>query len=358
MNRAFALLPHCLVAFRVALLPRCLVASLPFVLPFGLAASLPCVVHAASPLAVTVNLNGQTALLQTHIDKGWPLRPLIDARCGPGDLDKMACYYRVRELSPAAGRYVSGSRVQTETFDYPPEAVLISSLPIGSTITHGSRTYPDIRRRDVREQFASALRAELDARPAPMVLVDNIVHPSADNTWPFPWDLTCDLLRRIQSADRKIIANVAGASYGFTDADLETLANSANGAAFEMGFHARARANPAFTRRQIEVYRYLWQQGLTVILLPVDGSLTTEADKDAEARYLAAFAMIVRENPGDPVHVSLPVHKAIPDWADWPEKLGKKRDSYYQEGTTLIQAFEGGILRLTPPRTVTFVPKL
>lgn len=304
------------------------------------------------PLAANVNLDGY-ALSAANVGRGWPDRMSVDARCGPGQAENLkGCYESLRSTAKAGcGRYISGSRVQAAVTDYPPEAVLESSMPSGSIVAYGTRNYADIRKPDVLLAFAGAIAAELTARPGPMVLVDNIVHPSADATWPFSWTLTCDLLGKLRKPDRKIIANVAGASWSFTDSDCALLAASVDGMAFEMPFHRTARDSAAKAQRQIEVYRRWLDAGKTVVLIPVDSSLTTEADKEAEARYVAAFAMIVRK-PTQPMHVATPYFKAAPDWAPWPKDWGIKHGEYTMDGTAIVQAFDAGTLRIIPPRTV------
>ena len=316
--------------------------------------------HGQEPLRCSVNLRGSMdpanllGLHPSHIGKGWPQTTVIDARCsGP---DQLGCWVRLNALAAEPrGRYIS-YRIEPAA-DLPLQA--LGAMPPGMpSVTYLGRTYPDIRRLDTRHEFATLMLAELARYPSPIVFHDNIVHPSADKAWPFTWEQTCGYLNLLRVEGRAVIPNIAGSSWHWSWADRLALQDSVDGMAFEIGVHPSIRANGVDVRRQADVYRTWLAAGKIVVLMWINRALITEAERDEEARYTAAFAMLVRE-PEQKLWVHWPYWKPAPDWQDWPnwpQKLGAPITAMEIDSDgSAWRAFEGGVLRISAPRGVSVV---
>lgn len=327
-----------------------------FALAAGVLACAPAAAAEVEPLRVTVNWLGPAALLETHIRKGWPATMVIDARCRPdpeSGMDPALCYYRGKEIARREfGRYIS-HRLMDST-DYPPASLPLSAHAPENTITYGDRTYPDLRRPEVRKLAAEQILAELKARPAPIVLHDNMIAgPVVDKLHPFSMEDQCAYLKLLrEGTDSLLIANWAGCSGWYSDEDVGLIIDSTDGFLAEVGIHPRMRDDPKLLRRQIDVYRRMLNGGLMVVLQGVNKSIDESQILD-EVRYTAAFVLMVRETPDQKCYADWPFWRPPPDWDRWAEELGKPlADVLINPDGTMMRPFEGGVLRMGPPRTV------
>jgi hypothetical protein len=240
---------------------------------------------------------------------------------------------------------LSGGRVESVIKQFPPEAIRADQIP-SDWIRPGS-TRVDLSNPEAATQFAELIVEECKSRALPIVFLDNILHPSALSGW-ISWKDTCRFVglvkRGVNANGSSLIVNIAVAPWAMSDADVVLLSDAVDGMSFEMPFHRRARGNRKRTRLLIDVYRKWLAAGKLVVLIPIDRSLKTKAQKDSESRLLAAFAMLIR-NPGDRLFVTWPFYRIEPDWAGWPKRLGLPRGEWrFEADHILARSFKNGTL--------------
>ncbi len=303
-------------------------------------------------LRCVVNLNGYA---MSYAPKRWASVPLVTDLAVPIDSTgnpqaRYSTMLNLLETTPprsVVGTYISGGRVDRVVERYPRTAIGRGQISKG-WLRHGTDRV-NLSDSAAAGGFANLIVQECASRPTQLVFVDNIIHPLAFRSW-FPWPDTCAFLARVRQGlaqqQKRLIANVAVASWAMSDVDADLLASSVDGMAFEMPFHKNARGDRARTRAQINTYRRWLQQGKVVVLIAVDRSLDTVAAKDEEARLIAGFAMIVR-NPGDALFVAWPFFREEPDWAGWPRRLGPPSgDEQFVEDHILTRVFQNGTLEV------------
>jgi hypothetical protein len=290
-----------------------------------------------------VVLNLEDAHLHPSYVPNWHGLRVVDARCRNGD--KRADFLRMDEIASGIGSYVTYwlERFEDDNVidDYPPATLPPGTLPKQETVKYGTRTYPDLRRLDVRDKWVQLMAAEIRGRQHPTVMHDNIVHPGAGGThppdedgrrefkWPFSWRETTYYLGALQQAvgpETIILPNVAGYAYYWSDEDVREL-TGVGGAAFEIPIHPNCRTNPDFMRRQLAAYRHWLSAGMVIAFMDV----TRVGDPVEESFYNAALAHMIFE-PGDRlwVHwrptlkrdeetkrIGQPYH-----WSHWAKLLG------------------------------------
>jgi hypothetical protein len=255
----------------------------------------------------------------------------------------------LRTTPPASfvGTYISGRRIDEKADRYP--APTIDRARIQDSWLRPGENNIDLGNQAAAEGFADLIIEECAQRPAPLVFLDNIIHPSALKEW-CSWRDTCGFLARVHEGlnaqGQRLIANIAVASWAMSAHDVDLLSGSVDGMSFEMPFHKNARGNQDRTRWQTYVYRKWLGLGKCVVLIALDSSLKTQEEKDDEAQLIAALAMMVR-NPGDRLFVAWPFFRHTPDWADWPVRFGSPTgECEYKEGGVLARNFSNGRLEV------------
>ncbi len=301
-------------------------------------------------LACLVNLSGHAV---SYPPDRWAAVPLVtDLAVDPDSVpDAHARLQEVLALlnhhSPKGlvGTYISGGRVESAFKRYPPEAIHARHMPVNWLRPNTNRV--DLSNPQAGEAFADLIVAACEPRQRPIVFLDNIIHPSAMRGW-YLWEDTCRFLGRVKRGVNRngslLVPNIAVASWGMSDKDVELLSATVDGMTFEMPYHRLARGNRERTARQIAIYRTWLSGGKIVVFIAVDSTLKTLPEKDREVRLVAAFAMLVR-NPGDPLFIAWPFYRPQPDWARWPEQLGKPIGEWrFEADHQLSRRFEKGTL--------------
>jgi len=287
-------------------------------------------------LACTVNLDTQAY----NYEANWRRTTLITDHKIEASSDA-ADYFQssvetIQRADIRFGTYISGGQVLATARYYPAEAITIeqtawsqSSIIHGvcvnrdGSVVHGS--YVNLDEPVARLPFGRLLVEEISSRPGDYVFLDNIAHNSAAGPHWFAWLNSCDLMRRVREGcprcRKLLIVNIAVDPGALNIVELEQLAMSVDGVAFEMPFVRARRERFGNQYDLIENYRYLLDAGKLIVLIPVDAALETEAQRDAERRFIAAFAMMIRK-PGDRLFVAWPFWKPAPDWATWPQDFG------------------------------------
>lgn len=316
----------------------------PYYPRFALVALLSCLLASAAfaepqPLRCTVNWANQEGQQLLDRQTGWEGTLITDAACESSTArpDMRACWAEfVAKAGPA--RYISYRLNDPGDPRYPLPILPVNPLTAKETLEYKGRTYPDLRRMDVRAKFVAAMVEELTKQPPSPILHDNLVHPGAGGTtagvynWPFSWEVSCNYLRELRDALPRgylLIANVAGYAFYWPQEEIDLLSQSVHGVAFEMPIHLQCRTDPVKMRAQIAAYRTWLQAGLVVVFMDVNKAAT---NRTQENFYNAAMAYMIRE-PGQ----SLFMHWSAgldPDkeakaagfeihWQHWPLLLGK-----------------------------------
>jgi len=342
------------------------------------------------PLRVSVNLSASgdpsdpRALHTSHIARGWPQTIVTDCAC-VGPIDPGGCWIKVNQAhdfetrggplwgKPMIGRYFSW-RGNDNCDRFPAGCVtsdrwgfLARGFAATDTLVYNGRVYPNVNNLDVRNHFLTIARAELDRFYAPIVMHDNIVHRSADKTWPISWEATCQYLAGLRDDGRLILPNVAGPSVWWSWADLELFAASVDGVVREIGVHPKIRGDAEQLAKQIAADRYLLERGKWVVLLSNNGYLDKElADMNAtkeqiaaafalESRYTAAYCMMIRRS-NEPCYAQHVYTLDAPDWEHWPEEFGEPLGNHTLNANgDMERYFENAVLRTKAPRTVEII---
>lgn len=248
------------------------------------------------------------------------LQIMLDGESDPaGKLARMRA-----KITGEVCTYFSGGQVRErdKMLAYPNECIEKESVPPKWLMPAPYQTYVNLGRRDVRQLWANMIVNAVKDRGFKGLMLDNIVHPSANAAW-FPWLATCDFLQflrtRLRSKKMRLLANVAVAPVAMSNRDVGLLAKSVDGILLEMPLVADARSTAEKVRRQIEIYRRWLGRGKIVVLIPLEAGKGYTLE---EARLIAAYAMMIRE-PRDALFVSALAWQALPDWATWPEQFGK-----------------------------------
>lgn len=346
-----------------------------------------------APLRVSVNLSVPAALNESHIAKGWPETFVIDAHAKPDperpNFNPQLGYQEAKgKARKPFGRYIS-HRLGFEGADanfYPPTSLPLSAHPREDTVVHGGRTWPDLRRREVRLRAAMKIADELKARRSPIVLHDNLenwrVSGPAATPHPFSVEDQCFYLEDVQERvgrEITIVANWTGGSAWYTDDEVDMIARATSGFNAEVGIDPKLRDTEAEMRRQVTVYRQMNRLGCLVVLQAVNGGLEAEvkaanptatpeqlktlvdAAKAAESEYTAFFAYMAREifqvESDDYDYIPKTIYRDHPFWMNsppWqalPDRLGLPVDEILYEPTGgMSRTFEGGWLWIGPPR--------
>lgn len=326
---------------------------------------------AQQPLRCTVNWCDQEGQPWLDKDTGWDKGLITDAACEPSTLrpDVRACWAEfVAKAGPA--RYISYRLNDPGDPRYPSPILPVNPLTGKETITYTPpngemRIYPDIKRLDVRRKFIAAMVAELTRQPPSPILHDNITHPGAGGTtngvynWPFTWEQSCTYLRELKDAlppGYLMFANVAGYMYYWPQEEIDLLARSVAGVAFETPIHPNCRTNPTLMQSQIAAYRTLLKAGVVVVFMDINKSVE---DKVRENFYTAAMAMMIRE-PGEGLYMHWNAGK-FPDveaegighsvhWEHWPLLLGPPKGAIQIAADgSVSRDFAGGTLTAQAP---------
>jgi len=346
----------------------------------------------------TVNMNGTNLNDPT----GWEAAPIIDARCRPNESaefpDTRACYAEIVRRSGQAPRYVSwwlreplavGQPEPNWWNDYPPPVLPLSAMWPRETVKYEGRIYPDIRRLDVRAKFVGLLATEIKRNPPGYILHDNIPHPGAAGTnppseaspageykSPFSWEVLCAYLRDLQAAlpaGYTVIPNVGGYAFYWPKAEIDVLARSVRGVAFETPVHPRCRTNQTVMEAQIAAYRAWLDAGLTVVWMDINKAYgaQTPQTRVQESCYNAALAYMIqtplvgeKTSPGrlwvqwiPDYPTSMTAAAGVsPHWEHWPVLLGEATGPLVvaMDGSNVVvsREFEGGSLKATGPQSV------
>jgi len=245
------------------------------------------------------------------------------------------------------GTYISGGQVGSVIRHYPPEMIDADQIPVHWLRPNTNRV--DLANAEAAEGFARLIVAECRKREGRSIFLDNIVHPTSLPGW-FPWEDTCHFLSRVRrdlnENNKLLIANIAVVPWAMSDEDVRLLAESVDGMAFEMPLHKHARGNRERTKRQIDIYRLWLSQKKIVVLIPVDDSLKTPAEKEREVRLLAGFAALVR-NRGDGLFIAWPFYLREPEWAFWPQLLGDPASKWeFEDDGVITRRFQGATIRV------------
>jgi len=327
--------------------PSGIIASV-FVGPVGK----PTLPNSDSDLRCMVNLSGYAL---SYPPQQWAATPLVTdlAVVRESTPDPQGVFAQVLDqlkrnnADAQVGTYISGGQVKPVILHYPPEVIHTDQVPVIWLRPGTNRV--DLANAEAAEGFAGLIVAECRKREGRIVFLDNIVHPSSLPGW-FPWEATCRFLSRVRrdlhENEKLLIANIAVASWAMSDEDVRLLGESVDGMAFEMPFLKHARGNRERTKRQIDVYRLWLSQKKIVVLIPVDESLESPAEKEREVRLLAGFAALVR-NRGDGLFIAWPFYLPEPDWAFWPQRLGEPAAEWeFETDGVLSRKFQGGTLRI------------
>ncbi|KKM88910.1 hypothetical protein LCGC14_1253940 [marine sediment metagenome] len=173
---------------------------------------------------------------------------------------------------------------------------------------------------------------EIIRRGWSLVHFNNVVPPwawSGAQPWPVQMTHVRALTQRLNVASIRTEVNTATVPGLMTDEQIQLLTVSANGFTFEMAWHRNILKRRTRIERQLVIYRrWLGQDkavGWHIVLDPtkVSSSRTRLDVQDAEARFLAALAMCVRE-PGDFLWVGARFYRITHDekWSRWVEDAG------------------------------------
>lgn len=223
----------------------------------------------------------------------------------------------LQEISPHVGTYISGGRIDNVQKQHPPATISFTHAPPDWVVEGALRFRLDGV--GVAGAVAKAIADEVYDRPAQIVFLDNVIHPSTGGAVS-SWFHSCRFLRmlrdRLHNQGKRLIANVSVAPWFMSEADVDLLGGSVDGIALEMAFHSNIRDRPDRMAKEIAHHRQWLDAGLTVICIPVADDL------DAEADYLAQQVLANRKD-GDRWWVSFPYWKNKPDWMKNREDDGR-----------------------------------
>jgi hypothetical protein len=247
------------------------------------------------------------------------------------------------------GRYISGRHVRTNTLAYPAECASNKTFAASELESVNVQGHPAWRVRidqsAARTKFVTAILTAHNRAPAPILFVDEIVHPAS-----LPgesWENQMDLLARVKAgltSGTKLYANIALVAYAMAGNESQLLMDAVDGICLEMPYHTDARTDVAKTQLLFGVYREWLDAGKTVILHPSDVDQTEEG-----LRWMAQVAMMLR-NPADRLFVAAPFWYGHTPWTRYPALFGSPFSDCIAtsgpDGVILSRRFEKGQLRI------------
>lgn len=335
---------------------------------------------AAAPLAVNLNLSAD-ALHPSYAERGWRQRTVsTDVLAGTGELATPAAYRRTiaalrQSGAEIIGTYFQGGDCWAEAASeqgYPPRALSAAELvePDQPSPFIGPSSFPgrveiDFSQELVRQRWAERTAWHVGQRSGcNAVYIDGLALPWAGPQYSVAsgrtvsWGERLDALQRLagQLPDMLIIANVAGAIGGWSEAELQAFCDSrCAGLSIEQPLRWRDAAG---LRRSAAQIRRLAECGKRVILIPTPGP---GEDAAAEEQLLAALALLSRPAADSPVQVAATFWKPEAEWEQWPARLGPPRGEPYERTfaaysplaglrvtTAFWRDFAGGSLALNP----------
>ncbi|MGE0482282.1 MAG: hypothetical protein AB7Q17_17630 [Phycisphaerae bacterium] len=320
------------------------------------------------PLRAHVNL---TSHIVNYPPQKWAHVDLCTDLQAPADdrASYRTALARYERLNPRAriGTYLSGRDTcppesqKYEPANTVPHAALGAADYRGPAREYRGRFTVALEKPATRAKFAELIAAEAVRRGRPILMLDNLAHPSAMGDW-IPWSDTLDLLRRIKTGigGIQLIANVGGAPGLMPRPDYEALADVVDGMILEQPLHERLRSSRGGVEAVIALYRHWLARGRIVILLPVISEVSRpdeskeaagqriKAERQRESAFVAAFCLIVRDRTDRPLYTTAPFWEEPPAWERWPAALGPARGDFRWEGDALVREFERGVVKATP----------
>jgi hypothetical protein len=205
----------------------------------------------------------------------------------PTDRDTKEHYEKVRKLLESrgiyVGTYISGTTVEPQAVQnsFPPVAVAVEQMPpnaryVGSWPAHPERKIIDVTDPDTRRAFQAGIAQSWQSVPAPLRFVDNAaIHPAVERTQ--PWEAYCDNIEEIrkiaESQNSRVIFNISMHVGLMSDEETRRLIEAIgpdNGVALEMPWHPTIQKSKEATAKAVARYRQLLDNGLVVIMIPVN----------------------------------------------------------------------------------------
>lgn len=360
----------------------------------GQAASAPTSRPVVTPLELRALCNVSDYVLSRPADR-WRGLLVTDALASK-DSNATAYAALANELDAAGnlwGTYISGgyARLAPNYQKTPAEAVPYEGFPAAYFFPktdydeRGKRRRFDLTQQEVVSAFSDAIAREVSARRARCLMLDNIAHPDSEGSSApvspvtnrkITWADECNLIGAVRSklpAGVKLFPNVACPAGLWPEADVAPYMAVTDGVVFETPF----LSSPYVPRnvdngvKIITQLRRFTDGGDSVFLIPwvtlddSDPQDVKQAQRDAEAKFIAAFALLIRRTEISPVYVTADILTDKPDWATWAQRLGSPlRDTETVEiraiGTTstapaarryLQREFTGGSILLDPAAT-------
>ncbi len=247
--------------------------------------------------------------------------------------------------SVVTGTYISSrlARADADLLFYPRECVPLSLFleseyyapAVGET-----GQFIDYTQFSAQTKLLDYISSEASSRDEAILYTDNWVHPDTGGPGYIDWSDTMDYMSQLKddvnATGTDLYVNVAMAigSTGISNTDIDLLALSCDGITLELALHENIATNSTWLANAVEDYTTLLDGGVVVIFIPVLFDAYTQEEYDAEARFLAGWAMIL-----DGPLVSYPFFYGNPEWHLWPSTYGSPTGPIVQDGTTVSREF-------------------
>ena len=355
----------------------------------------PDVLHNAAPAPATTQPGRPVRSLRANINlavetckddppRAWLGPDTFDLACNAGAAPPRAWVTtrrRIRASGAGCGTYFNLSfvRLSRAAWKYfPPEFATADDLPAGALLPFDPKL-PDRRRVDltqpaVRTAFVRQAAWYVCQRDADFVMGDGVYHPLSGANPVSPatgraisWADVCSELAGVAAAvaPAELLTNVTLPPGLWPDDDVTAwLATGASGLVCETPFiNTRFVPRNCDTGRKIsaQVRRFL-AAGRRVVFIPwIDLPPGLPADevrkrRDAEAMFIAGWALLLRPNTDDPLVVTFYPDR-LPEWEDWAARLGAPRGDFEtvrvrMPDETIVEYFQrdfaGGRVQVSP----------
>lgn len=231
--------------------------------------------------------------------------------------------------------YISGAKVQpNNNRAYWHSAPVELFDPDTELITYDGETFwIRLENPKTAQKLQDWMIPEVIGRGWPLLHIDNIVPPwawSGAQSWESQTEHLRIVTQRLHAHGIRTEVNSATVPGFVSDEDMNALAEVTDGLNFEMSWHPQVTRRRDKVVRQMEMYRRWLDQGKMIgwynVVPRPRGTYPIEV-QDAEARFLAALAMCLRES-GDFLWVSARFWRDEKDWARWPSMAGEALDTW------------------------------